>query len=87
MSFGENVKHFERLAPCSLLLIVGLAQIQNLPLHGLAAGHAAILDDAEVAMVLPVLLAIRAAQKHAKQQNARVPIGKTEGRSSLGGSL
>jgi hypothetical protein len=47
------------------------------------AGNAAILDDAVIAAILAVLLAVRAAQKHAEQQNARTPTQKTERRSSL----
>jgi hypothetical protein len=44
-----------------------------------------ILDDAEVAVVLAVLFSVGAAQKHGKQQNARVLKGRKEGRSSLRG--
>ena len=64
------IEHLQRLAPRCLLLIVDLAQIQHCPLHRLAARHTAILHDAEVAMVLAVLLPVCAAQKH---RSSRMP--------------
>jgi hypothetical protein len=38
-----------------------LAQVQNRPLHGLAARQPMILNDAEVAVVLAVLASVGAA--------------------------
>jgi hypothetical protein len=49
-------------------------------------GDPTILHDAEAAMILAVFVAIRAAQKHRKQQNARNPADRKEGRSSPKGS-
>ena len=62
-----------------------LAQVQNRPLYGLAARQPMILDDAEIAVILAVFPAVGAAQKHRKQQNARVRPRRKEGRSSLSG--
>jgi len=59
------VEYLQRLSPRRLLLIVDLAEIQDRALRRFAAGQPSVLDDAEVAMVLAVFLAIRAAQKHA----------------------
>src|ERR1035437_7661772 len=67
------IEHIQCLAPRSLLLVVDLAQIQNRPLHRLVAGQSPILHDAEVAVILAVLLAVGAAQKHGKQQHGRNP--------------
>src|SRR5581483_2710268 len=58
------VKHFKRLAPRRLLPVVDLTEIENSALRRLAAGHAPVFNNAEVAMIFAVLAAIRAAQKH-----------------------
>jgi hypothetical protein len=52
-------------APRRLLLVVYLAQVQHRPLRRFGGRDLMILDDAEVAVVLDVLLAICAAQEHA----------------------
>jgi hypothetical protein len=58
-------------------------QIQNVPLYALTLWQPTVLDDAEVMVILAVFPAVGAAQKHRKQQNARVQPGRKEGRSSL----
>jgi hypothetical protein len=67
------VEDVQSLAPCGLLLVVDLAQVQHGPLYRLATQQAPVFDDAEAAAVLAVLVAIGAAQKHRKQQHARNP--------------
>src|SRR5260370_9137190 len=54
----------QRFPPRCLLPVVDLAQIQNGPLCRLPAQQTPILYDAEVAMILPILLAVCSAQKH-----------------------
>src|SRR6516165_8457063 len=49
--------HGDRLAPCQLLRIVDLAQVQQRPLHDTAATDPAILDNTPVTVLLAVLLA------------------------------
>ena len=48
-----------------LRLIIELAEIQDCTLRRLPTRQTSILDDAEVAMIFAVFLAIGAAQKHA----------------------
>src|SRR6266508_284611 len=62
------------LAPRCLLLVVDLAQVQHGPLDGPVRGHPLVLHDAEVAVILAVLLSICAAQK---QGNSRMPESPT----------
>jgi hypothetical protein len=59
------VKHRKRLAPCRLLLVVDLAEIENGSLHRLVGSDAMVFYDTEVAMILAVFFAMDAAQKHA----------------------
>jgi hypothetical protein len=59
-----RVERFDRLAPCSALAVVDLAQIQHVPLHRPPAGDTAVLDDAPIAVLLAVLVAKFVAQKH-----------------------
>jgi hypothetical protein len=47
-----------------LLAIVDLAKIKHLPLHNLAAGHASILHQIPISVLLAILFSRRAAQKH-----------------------
>ena len=61
------VKRLDRPAPRAPLRIIDLAQVQHMPLHRAAAGHAAVLHDAPVAMLLPVLPANLVAQKHRRR--------------------
>ena len=42
-------------APLRLLPVGDLAQVQNLPLNGLATAHAAVLNHAPIAVLLAVL--------------------------------
>src|SRR5271165_3549274 len=67
------------LAPCGLLLVVDLAQIQHSALHGSGVGQAAVLHYAEVAVNPAILFSLGAAQKHGKQQNARNRAKREEG--------
>src|ERR1700758_1894139 len=48
------IERLDRLAPCSTLAVVDLAQIKHVPLHRPAAGDAAVLHDAPVAALLAV---------------------------------
>src|SRR5215831_14689125 len=59
------IENGQCLPPRCLLLVVDLAQVEHGALHRLGGGDSLILDDAEVAMILAVLLAICAAQKQA----------------------
>src|ERR1017187_282206 len=59
------IKHRQRLAPCSLLLVVDLAEIENGSLHRLVGSDALVFYDAEIAMIFAIFFAIVAAQKHA----------------------
>ena len=59
------IKHRQRLAPCRLLLIVDLPEIENGSLHRFVRSDSMVFYDAEVAMILTVFFAIVAAQKHA----------------------
>jgi hypothetical protein len=59
------VKRFDALAPARTLAIVDLAEIQHVPLHRSAPGHASVLNDAPVAVLFAVLLTSLGAQKHA----------------------
>jgi hypothetical protein len=61
------VKDFDRFAPRQLLRVIDLAQIQHMPLHHASADHTFVLDNAEVAMLLPVLPPNRLAQEHAPE--------------------
>jgi hypothetical protein len=65
------VEHLQRLPPGGLLGVVDLAQIQHPALHHSAGLQPAALLDAEVAVLLAVLDAPVAPQKHRLQQNAR----------------
>src|ERR1700728_297150 len=55
------VEYVQRLAPRRLLLVVDLAEIENGALGCLAAGQTAVLDHAEIPMVLTVLAPVCAA--------------------------
>src|SRR5207248_4232465 len=77
------IEDLQSLTPGCLLLVIDLTQIQDRSLYSAAAGHAAVFHEAEVAVVLAVLIAICAAQEHWKQQHARNPAACIEGRSSL----
>jgi hypothetical protein len=50
------VEHLQALAPGRLLAVVDLAQIQHPPLHHAPGLQATALLDAEIAMLLAVLL-------------------------------
>src|ERR1035441_9494321 len=62
------IKHRKRLAPCSLLLVVDLAEIENGSLYRLVGSDAMVFYDAEIAMIFAVFFAIVAAQKHADRR-------------------
>ena len=51
------VERLDRLAPCSALAVVDLAQLQHVPLHRPAAGDPAVLDAAPITVLLAVLAA------------------------------
>jgi len=48
----------ERLAPCRLLLIVDLSEIENRSLHRFVGCDTAVFYDAKVAVILAVFLAL-----------------------------
>ena len=77
------VKHRQRFAPCRLLLIVDLAEIENGSLHRLVGSDAMVFYDAEVAMILAVFLAMDAAQKHADSRLPELRCQREETWSSL----
>ena len=76
------IKDLQALAPGGLLLIVDLSQVQHRPLHRLLRAHPPVLDDAEIAVILAVLLAMAAAQKHGRRSMTETGIRKQGGRSS-----
>src|SRR6266550_7141221 len=55
------IEYRKRLAPCRLLLIVDLAEIEDRSLHRLAGSNAMVFYDAEVAMIFAVFFAMDAA--------------------------
>jgi hypothetical protein len=50
------IKHRQRLAPCRLLLIVDLTEIEDGSLHRLVGSNTMVFYDAEVAMILASFL-------------------------------
>jgi hypothetical protein len=64
-SIGRFVQHLNRPAPRQFLRVVDLAEVKNVVLNDPPASNALVLDDAEVAMPLAVLLANLVPQKHA----------------------
>jgi hypothetical protein len=64
---GAFVKDFNRLAPRQLLRVIDLAEVEHMPLHYAPVGHALVLDNAEVAVLLAVLLPNHLAQEHAAE--------------------
>ena len=62
------LKDLDGFLPTGLLLIVDLAQIQNVPLDDSVGRPTPVLDDAPVAVFFAVFLSGGAAQKH----NSRV---------------
>src|SRR5258708_6390575 len=71
------IKYRKRLAPCCLLLVVDLTQIENRSLHRSVGSQTMVFNDAEVAMILAVFVAVDAAQKHDKR---RVPDLRPQGK-------
>jgi hypothetical protein len=60
------IKDFQSLPPGPLLAVIDLSQKQDLPLHDPARTNPTVLDHAPVAVLLAVLDAPFAAQKHAQ---------------------
>src|ERR1700681_1138125 len=58
------VERLDRLAPCSALAVVDLAQIQHVPLHRPAARDPAVLHNAPITALLAVFAAKLVTQKH-----------------------
>jgi hypothetical protein len=65
------VEDLQRLAPGRFLTIVNLPQIQHRSLHRVVLRHAAVLHDAEIAMLFAVLLSDFGAKKHRPRHHAR----------------
>jgi hypothetical protein len=61
------IKYLQCPPPGLLLRVVDLAEVEDLPLRGAARTRAAVLDDAEVTMGLPILAAFVLAQKHERR--------------------
>jgi len=61
------IKGLDHSAPSLVLGVVDLTQIQDLPLHHLAAGAALALDNIPVATLFPVFEASIEPQEHANQ--------------------
>jgi hypothetical protein len=57
-------KDLDRFTPHLLLAVVDLAKIKHLMLHNLATGHASVLHQIPISVLLAILLSRRAAQKH-----------------------
>jgi hypothetical protein len=55
------IKHRKRLAPCPLLLVVDLAEIEDGSLYRIVGSDAMVFYDAEIAMIFAVFFAIVAA--------------------------
>src|SRR3954447_17044274 len=70
------IEHLQCFAPGRLLLVVDLTEIEHRPLYGLATRHATVLDDAEIAVVLTVFLAIGSPQKHRSSRMPEIPPGE-----------
>src|ERR1700687_3403838 len=51
------IKHRKRLAPCPLLLVIDLAEIENGSLYRLLGSDAMVFHDAEIAMIFAVFFA------------------------------
>ena len=67
------IEHRQRLPPCCLLLVIDFAEIdfaeiENGWLHRLVGSEAMVFDDAEVAMIFAVFVAVDTAQKHDKRK-------------------
>ena len=62
------IEYRQTLPPRRFLLVVDLSQIQHGPLRRLACRQPPVLHDAEVAMLLAVLLSRCAAQKHLQRR-------------------
>src|SRR5207244_6014107 len=58
------VEYRQALSPCFFLLVVDLSQIQHRSLCRATRREPTIFHNAEIPMDLPVLLALRASQKH-----------------------
>ena len=58
------LKHLDRAGPGPLLGIVDLAEIEHVTLGHPTVGQTPVLHEAPVAVVLAVLLAMAATQKH-----------------------
>ena len=61
---ADLVEHLQRFAPCSLLRIVDLAEVQDGALNDLAGGDTVVLDNAEIAVLLAVLSPLVRSQEH-----------------------
>jgi hypothetical protein len=77
------IKHLQRFAPCRLLAVVDLAQVQNLALRYFARLQTPTFHHRVVAVFLAVLDPPIAAQKHSQLQNARISSPCIGGRSPL----
>src|SRR5438477_4238056 len=80
------VEHLQALAPRRFLAVVDLTQIEDRSLgHPLLLfrSYATVLHDAEIAMLLAVLLPHLGAEKHGGGQDGRNRAGGEEGRSAL----
>ena len=63
--WGTILEDFDCLQPCLTLTIVDLPEVEDLTLNHASTGHPAVLHHAPIPVLLPILLPIRAAQKHA----------------------
>ncbi len=72
--------HLDRFAPCQLLVVVDLAQIQHVALHHPTAGRALVLHHGVGAVLLAVLSANLLSQEHGGPLAARRPLGNGVGR-------
>ena len=67
MPSARFVKNFDRPAPCRVLAIVDLAQIQDRTLHHTTAPTALAFDEAPVTVLLAVLQSSCESQVHGRR--------------------
>src|SRR5712692_9605440 len=77
------IEHLQRLAPRRLLAVIDFAQVQYLPLRHFSRLQTPALHHRVVAVFLPILEPLVAAQEHAPLQHARIPHSCIEGKSPL----
>jgi hypothetical protein len=65
VALGSFIKGFDQIAPDCALTVVDLAEVQDIPLHHLAASTTPALHNAPITVSFAVLEALVASQIHA----------------------